>query len=36
VAGAWGGRMVISSPYTSTSTFYCNAFTLTTSLSGTI
>jgi hypothetical protein len=27
---------VISSPYTSTSTFYCNAFTLTTSLSGTI
>jgi hypothetical protein len=27
---------VISSPYTSTSTFYCNAFTLTTSLSGTV
>ncbi len=36
VAGAWGGRMVISSPYTSASTFYCSAFTLTTSLSGTI
>ena len=34
VASSWGGRMVISSPYTSTSTFYCNAFTLTTSLSG--
>ena len=34
VASSWGGHMVISSPYTSTSTFYCNAFTLTTSLSG--
>ena len=34
VASSWGGRMVISSPYTSTSPFYCNAFTLTTSLSG--
>jgi len=34
VASAWGGQMVIDSPYTSTSTFYCNAFTLTTSLSG--
>jgi Fibronectin type III domain len=35
VASAWDGHMVIDSPYTSTSTFYCNAFTLTTSLSGT-
>jgi hypothetical protein len=34
VASAWNGQMVISSPYTSTSTFYCSAFTLTTSLSG--
>jgi len=34
VASAWDGQMVIDSPYTSTSTFYCNAFTLTTSLSG--
>jgi hypothetical protein len=34
VASSWGGHMVIASPYTSTSTFYCNAFTLTTSLSG--
>jgi hypothetical protein len=36
VARAWGGRMVISSPFTSTSTFYCNAFKLDTSLSGSI
>ena len=36
VARTWGGRMVISSPYTSTSTFFCNAFKLTTSLSGSI
>jgi hypothetical protein len=36
VASAWGGHMVISSPYTTTTTFYCNAFTLTTSLSGTV
>lgn len=34
LASAWDGHMVIDSPYTSTSTFYCNAFTLTTSLSG--
>jgi hypothetical protein len=34
IANAWGGHMVISSPYTSTSTYYCNAFTLNTSLSG--
>jgi hypothetical protein len=34
VASAWDGHMVIDSPYTSTSTFYCNAFTLSTSLSG--
>jgi len=34
VASAWDGHMVIDSPYTSTSTFYCNAFSLTTSLSG--
>lgn len=34
IASAWDGHMVIDSPYTSTSTFYCNAFTLTTSLSG--
>ena len=33
LAGAWRGQMVISSPYTSTSTFYCNAFKLTTSIS---
>ena len=36
VARTWAGRMVISSPYTSTSTFFCNAFKLTTSLSGSI
>jgi hypothetical protein len=36
VASTWRGSMVISSPYTSTRTFYCNAFTLTTSLSGTV
>lgn len=36
VASGWRGSMVISSPYTSTSTFYCDAFTLTTSLSGAI
>ena len=34
VASAWDGHMVVDSPYTSASTFYCNAFTLTTSLSG--
>lgn len=34
VASAWDGHMVIDSPYTSANTFYCNAFTLTTSLSG--
>ena len=34
VASAWNGHMAISSPYTSASTFYCKAFTLTTSLSG--
>lgn len=34
VASAWRGSMVIASPYTSASTFYCNAFTLTTTLSG--
>ena len=34
VASAWRGHMVIDSPYTSTSTLYCNAFTLNTSLSG--
>jgi len=34
VASAWNGQMVIASPYTSTRTFYCNAFTLTTSLAG--
>jgi len=33
LAGTWTGQMVISSPYTSTSTFYCNAFKLTTSIS---
>ena len=33
VAGTWAGRMEISSPYTSTSTFYCNAFKLTTTIS---
>jgi len=33
LAGAWTGQMEISSPYTSTSTFYCNAFKLTTSIS---
>jgi len=32
-AGSWAGRMVISSPHTSTATFYCTAFTLTTTLS---
>jgi hypothetical protein len=36
VASGWGGRMVISSPYTTASTFYCNAFTLTATLSGSI
>jgi hypothetical protein len=36
VASSWRGRMVISSPYTSASTFYCNSFTLTTSVSGSI
>ena len=34
VASAWDGHMVIASPYTSASRFYCSAFTLTTSLSG--
>lgn len=34
IASAWRGHLVIDSPYTSTGTFYCNAFTLTTSLSG--
>jgi hypothetical protein len=34
IASAWRGHMVISSRYASTSTFYCNAFTLNTSLSG--
>jgi len=33
LAGAWTGQIEISSPYTSTSTFYCNAFKLTTSIS---
>ena len=33
LAGTWTGQMEISSPYTSTSTFYCNAFKLTTSIS---
>jgi hypothetical protein len=33
LAGAWNGRLEISSPFTSTSTFYCNAFNLTTSVS---
>ncbi len=33
LAGTWTGRMTISSPYTSTSTFYCNAFRLTTAIS---
>jgi len=33
LAGSWTGQMVISSPYTSTSTFYCKAFKLTTSIS---
>jgi len=33
VAGTWNGQLEISSPYTSTSTFYCNAFKLTTSIS---
>jgi chitodextrinase len=36
VASTWSGSMVISSPYTSTRTFYCSAFTLTTALSGTV
>jgi hypothetical protein len=34
VASAWDGHMVIASPFTSASRFYCSAFTLTTSLSG--
>ena len=33
LAGSWTGQMVISSPYTSTNTFYCKAFKLTTSIS---
>ena len=33
LASSWTGQMEISSPYTSTSTFYCNAFKLTTSIS---
>ena len=33
LAGAWTGQLEISSPYTSTSTFYCKAFKLTTSVS---
>jgi Fibronectin type III domain len=33
VAGIWAGRMEISTPYTSTSAFYCNAFKLTTTIS---
>ena len=33
LAGAWTGRMKISTPYTSTSRFYCNAFKLTTAIS---
>lgn len=36
IASSWDGSMVIASPYTSASTFYCNAFTLTTSLSGSL
>jgi fibronectin type III domain protein len=36
VATAWTGRMEISSPYTSTSTFFCDAFNLDTALSGSI
>jgi Fibronectin type III domain len=34
-ASSWAGSMVISSPYTSSGTFYCNAFRLTASVSGT-
>jgi hypothetical protein len=34
VASAWDGHMMIASPFTQTSTFYCSAFNLTTSLSG--
>jgi hypothetical protein len=34
VASAWDGHMVIASPFTSASRFYCSAFTLTTTLSG--
>jgi chitodextrinase len=33
LAGTWTGQMTISSPHTSTSTFYCNAFRLTTAIS---
>jgi hypothetical protein len=33
LAGTWTGQMEISSPYTSASTFYCKAFTLTTTIS---
>src|SRR5215470_5204960 len=33
LAGTWTGQMEISSPYASTSTFYCKAFTLTTLIS---
>jgi fibronectin type III domain protein len=33
LADAWRGEMVISSPYTSGSTFYCQAFKLTTTIS---
>jgi hypothetical protein len=33
LAGTWTGQMEISSPYTSASTFYCNAFKLTTLIS---
>jgi len=32
LASAWTGQMEISSPYTSTNTFYCKAFKLTTSI----
>ena len=32
LASAWTGQMEITSPYTSTSTFYCKAFKLTTSI----
>ena len=33
LAGGWSGQMEISSPYTSSSTFYCKAFKLTTTIS---